>query len=159
MTDPTPVHIMVAVLPIITLFFLFILAALAIWRKGQRAAMAHRERLAMIEKGLVPPPEVSDVEKALGPDLERTLAEGRRPPGDRFRSMGVITIGVGLALMLMISLSGESPESGVGIGGAVAVLGAAMVVNAYLDRSRSTAYRHGEKFTVPPPPREQPPAM
>ena len=150
MSDPTPFDIMVAVTPIVTVLGLLILAALAMRRKGQNAAMAHRERLAMIERGLVPPPELSEVErtmKAMAGSADHPLPELTRTPHDRFRSMGVITIGIGFSLMLIIGVAGGSPRSGIGTGGAIAILGVAMVVNAYLDRGRRAASRHDEQRT------------
>jgi hypothetical protein len=152
----------VAVLPIISVVGLLILGALAIRRKSQNAAMAHRERLAMIERGLVPPPELSEVErtiKALGVSADHPLPGLTRTPHDRFRSMGVTTIGIGLSLMMIIGVAGGSPRSGIGTGGAIAILGVAMVVNAYLDRGRRAAARHEEQVTLASPSREEPPPI
>jgi hypothetical protein len=159
--QPTPTQIMLAVLPLLTVIGLLILGAILIWRKGKMAEMTHRERLAMIEKGLVPPPELSDLEKtmkALGPHSEGPFSETKRTPRERFRTVGVTTIGIGVALMLIIGVAGGAPESGIGVGGAIAALGVALVVNAYLDRGRPVTTRGPERLTMTPP-REEPPAM
>jgi hypothetical protein len=122
---------------IVLMTFLIILAGVAvIWMamqsRRQIREMEHRERLAMIERGVVPPPEV-DPER-----FERTMA-ARRTAGatesrgaTRARSAGVIMIGLGLALMMLLSFAAESPSVGVGIGGAFAVLGAAFFFNGLL---------------------------
>jgi hypothetical protein len=150
---------MLATLPLLMVIGLLILGAIVIWRKGKVAEMTHRERLAMIEKGMVPPPELSDLEKALGPHSDILLADAKRMPHERFRTMGVTTIGIGVALMLIIGVAGDAPESGIGVGGAIAALGVAMVVNAYLDRSRRATPRYQEKITVAAPAREDPPPL
>lgn len=107
-----------------------IIIVAALQQRTKRLEMLHRERLAMIERGLVPPSRGS-VESAAGPHAA----------APRFTSFGVAIVGVGFALMFIIGLAGGAPEAGVGVGGAVAILGAAFIVNGYLQRH---AY-------VPPP--------
>jgi FtsH-binding integral membrane protein len=50
-------------------------------------------------------------------------------------SFGIIVVGLGLALMTIISIAGDSPEIGVGIGGAIVILGAAFIVRSLVVRS------------------------
>jgi hypothetical protein len=50
----------------------------------------------------------------------------------RTRSAGIIMIGLGFALMLLLGVTVHSPEVGIGIGGAFALLGAAFVFNGML---------------------------
>ncbi len=90
--------------------------------------MKHRERLAMIERGLAPAPE-------LDPNGFERRGLGLPAPSRssvRFRSAGVLLIGVGLGLMLLISFAGQAPEAGIGVGGAFALVGAALVINGML---------------------------
>jgi len=111
-----------------------VLAGLAvIWmamnsRKHVRE-MEHRERLALIERGLVPAPELDPVgfERAMG---SRRLAESKA--SSRTRSIGVIMVAVGLGFSLMLSIAAGTPSVGIGIGGAFAMLGVAFIVNAML---------------------------
>lgn len=115
---------------------LLILAGLAVlWMamhsRRRIREMEHRERLAMIERGLMPAPELDPLgfERRLG-----TPGDAAPPSraASRFRSMGVIMVGIGLGLMMLISFAAGQPQIGLGIGGAFSLLGAAFVVNSLL---------------------------
>jgi hypothetical protein len=111
-------------------------------QRSHQLEMQHRERMAMIERGQIPldPPAAR---------RERYVSlEGGR--AGRSLSSGIIVVGIGLAMMTIISIAGSSPETGVGIGGAIAVLGGAFIVRSMVvgqERDRST----------PPPPPSLPP--
>jgi hypothetical protein len=122
--------------------------------------MEHRERLAMIDRGLVPPPEVDPLrfEQYSG------LTRAESPAAVRARSAGVILMGFGLAMVLLLAFAADSPEVGIGIGGAFALLGAAFFINAALLsksappplrdwQSRPTSKTNGP---VEPPPTSMP---
>jgi hypothetical protein len=91
--------------------------------------MAHRERLAMIDRGLVPPPELDpagfEAQAGLPPPVENRGAI-------RSRSAGVMLIGLGFALMLLISFVAGASDIGIGVGGAFVVLGGAFLFNGML---------------------------
>ena len=94
-------------------------------QRSEQLQMLHRERMAMIEKGQIP---LHD-----GPDTYRD----RRPgvlPSNRWMSMGIIIVGLGLALTTIIGVAGESPEIGLGVGGAIAILGGAFIARSILVR-------------------------
>jgi hypothetical protein len=126
---------------VVTISSLGILSGVAvIWMamqsRRQIREMEHRERLAMIERGLVPPPEVDPAA------FDRRFAGTRAPesPGAvRARSGGVIMIALGLAIMFMLSFAAGEPDVGIGIGGAFALVGAGFVVNSMLT-SRASAH-------------------
>ena len=145
----------------VLLFALMIFAGIAVlWMAMQSRRrfreMEHRERLAMIERGLSPSPELdpaaferrSNVAPPTTPEPQAT---------SRARSTGVMLIGFGLGLMMLLAFAFEVPEAGVGLGGAFALLGAAFVVNAMLsardtvrnpyDTRPATRYEHRD----PPP--------
>jgi len=110
-----------------------------------------RERIAMIERGLVPPPEKDPggFDRAMNRyERAREVSDrfGSRSPG-RYRSAGVTLMGVGFGLMLLIGVAGENPASGVGVGGFIVIIGLAFFINSLLGR-----------YDPPPPPRERPPA-
>jgi hypothetical protein len=107
-------------------------------QRSEQLQMLHRERMAMIEKGQIP---LHDGAGAY---------EGRRRPGllpsSRSLSLGIIVVGVGLALMTIIGIAGESPEVGIGVGGAVAILGGSFIVRSLMVRPASP-----ETVIAPPP--------
>jgi hypothetical protein len=92
--------------------------------------LRHRERLAMIEKGIVPP--ATEPHEIYGRGLKQ-----------RSLSFGIIVVGLGLALMLLIGVAGGALETGVGVGGSIAILGVAFIVRSV--------------FAAPPDPPAHPP--
>jgi hypothetical protein len=101
-------------------------------QRGKLREMAHRERLAMIEKGIAPPPEMDPgrFERAMGQPAWDDEVAARAA---RYRRIGVVFIGIGAALWFVITFAGDAPETGFGLGGAVAVLGVAFYVNSQLE--------------------------
>ena len=120
-------------------------------RRGIRE-MEHRERLAMIERGLMPSPESDPggFESAAG---FKSIAES--PAGVRYRTAGVLMIGFGLSLMILLTFLAHDASVGFGVGGSFAVLGAASLVN-YLLISRREQARSNARWT-PPARRPDPP--
>ena len=120
-------------------------------RRGLRE-MEHRERLAMIERGLMPSPESDPggFESAAG---FKSTAESSA--GVRYRTAGVLMIGVGLALVMLITFSAGDASAGFGVGGGFAVLGAASLLNYFLI-SRREQPRSNLRWT-PPARRPEPP--
>ena len=117
---------------------------LGLRQRSQQLEMHHRERMAMIERGQIPlndPPEYSRPQRVPG-----VL------PASRSLSIGIIVVGLGLALMTIISIAGESPESGIGVGGAIAIIGGAFIARALIVRPdvHNPPARTGS--TLPPPP-------
>jgi len=112
---------------------------LGLRQRSQQLEMHHRERMAMIERGQIPltDPEVLHV--------RRVANVG---PSSRSLSVGIIVVGLGLALATIISIAGESPETGIGIGGAIAILGGSFIVRSIMVRPEPTPSNYG---TVKPP--------
>jgi hypothetical protein len=100
-----------------------------------------RERIAMIEKGLVPPPEKNPrgFEQAMEA-VDRMHQSGSHPSGrrrrgpERHRNGGIILIGIGLGLMLMLGVTTGEPEMGIGVGGFLMFLGMALVITSVFER-------------------------
>jgi hypothetical protein len=113
-----------------------------------------RERIAMIERGLVPPPEKDPVAFDRAMDHYEDRREYGRAPG-RYRSLGITLIGVGFGLMLMIGVAGDSPESGIGVGGFLVLIGLAFVVNGWVSRYDPPRYVSRPPFPPNDPPRPQ----
>lgn len=80
------------------------------------AELQHQERLAMIERGMTPPDDA-------GRDrLQRSYG---------FKmSFGIMLSGLGLGLAMLIAFAGGAIDIGVGVGGAVLMVGLAFVVSA-----------------------------
>ena len=120
---------------------------MAMQSRRQIREMEHRERLAMIERGLLPAPEIDPAA------FDRRFAGTRAtesPGAVRARSGGVIMIAMGLAFMFMISFAAGAPGVGIGIGGAFALVGAGFFVNSML-MSRSETYRPQISNHIEPP--------
>ena len=90
-----------------------------------------RERIAMIEKGLVPPPEVDPAGFDRAMDrVERRGGQGR----GKLRRAGVTLIGVGFGLMFLIAFTG-STRIGIGLGGFLISIGSAFLINSLFESS------------------------
>ena len=106
---------------------------MALKQRSESLDRQHRERMAMIERGQVPPPPA--------------------PPTPRGRSttamsFGIIVVGLGLGLMTLISVAAATPDVGVGVGGSIVIVGAAFIVRSLVVRPSETA----DKPAPPPPP-------
>ncbi len=98
--------------------------------------LEHRERVAMIERGLVPSPETDPVA------FERAIMMARSPESrgtSRMRSAGVMMIALGMGFMFLLTFTAGEPGVGIGVGGAFAILGAAFFINSSL-MTRSNPY-------------------
>lgn len=123
-------------IPIVAIVGAFVVAGLKIYSHTRLRELEIKQRIAMIEKGLVPPPEVDPGR------FEESLVPGRMsdrgPAWARYRRSGVILMGVGLGLMVLIGMAGESPNQGLGVGGFVAVLGLAFWLAGWIEAPRSS---------------------
>jgi hypothetical protein len=96
------------------------------WHRARVLEMAHRERLAMIERGMVPP---SDLMQAY---REQPTARGRR-----LLSAGIVVVGMGLAIGLLLAFTSREGAIAMGIGGSIVVLGATFIATGLAVRSLS----------------------
>jgi hypothetical protein len=142
------------VLFLITLMLLAGIAVLLMAMYGRRRIreLEYRERIAMIERGLIPSPE----QRTAASELTRGESRGTGTV-TRTRSAGVILVGFGLGLMVLIAFAAGSPMVGFGIGGAFALLGGAFIVNAALasrdDLPLPPGALSGSNYDRPEPPR------
>jgi hypothetical protein len=122
---------------LVALFFLggifsgVFLIFMAMKMRSESLEREHRERMAMIERGQVPP----------------ASAPGRRGPPAMAMSLGIIIVGFGLGLMMLIAVASGETEVGIGVGGAIVILGAAFIVRSLVVRPAEAPAR-----PVPPPP-------
>ncbi len=124
----------------------------AMFNRRRMREMEHRERLAMIDRGLMPSPESN-------PGAFEAAAGFAMPPeehGVGYRTAGVLMVGFGFGLMLLISLLGRNAAVGIGIGGGWAILGGASLLNYYLIARREEERGQRRRWTPPvqkaPPP-------
>lgn len=124
-----------------------ILIGFGLYHRGRMREFAHRERLAMIEKGLDP--------SFVG------VSQPSTQHGPRARSAGIMLIGLGLAIMVLITFAGGNPAAGFGVGGAIVVLGLTFLLNSVFsgregsstppDAARTTASPSQSPPSAPPP--------
>src|SRR5947207_6012829 len=99
-----------------------------------------RERIAMIEKGMVPSPEADPN------GFERRMhamdrMQHRNVAAPRFRAGGIMVVSIGFGLMTLLWFVG-APRQGIGVGGFLVIIGLGLLVNAVVSSSQS----------FPPPP-------
>ena len=146
------------------------LIALMLRGRQRMRELAIKERIAMIEKGLIPSPESNPrgFEKAMSamarradrdwyedPQLRAFVLQRHYRRAERQRGAGITLIGIGFGLMLMLAYAAGEPEQGLGIGGFMVLLGLAFFVNSLFDRRERP--RH-DTFPGQPPP-SQPPSF
>jgi hypothetical protein len=101
----------------------------AMWQANQKALLRHRERLAMIEKGLPLPsePPVASPWRALqGLATSDERAVERRMVGF-IRFIGILTVAAGIGLYFLLTIIGEW-HAGVGFGGMAVIVGSALIL-------------------------------
>lgn len=136
----------------VIIFSLMIFAGVAVlWiaMSNRRAVreMEHRERLAMIQSGVMPAPEADPL--AFEAHMESSSPAMSRQ--DRWRTAGTLTIGFGMALLMLLWFSGVE-DIAIGVGGAFAVLGASFLLNGLLMSPESKAPRPLIRRPQAPPP-------
>jgi hypothetical protein len=102
-----------------------ILIGLALRGRQRIRELAIRERIALIEKGLVPSPEAD-------PARFEELVGLRRPISNkaaRYRSAGVMVMGLGAALVFLLTFAAGVFQVAIGIGGGLFILGLAVFIN------------------------------
>lgn len=136
----------------LTLSFLVVLAGVLVIVLGLRhrlkiLEMTHRERLAIIDKGLLPPPDRGPAAlfHALGSKGNRPLATDRR------LSFGIGMVGWGVGIAALFSFAFQVPGVGLGFGGAFAAVGFAMIVAAMVTRDERSPASSSPPIPVPPP--------
>jgi hypothetical protein len=108
-------------IPIVAIGGGIMVAIVSTIAKGRVRELEIRERIAMIERGMVPPPESDPA------GFERSLrsVEGiqYRHSGPRFRNAGIVVMSIGFGLMTLISFTSGLVNVGIGVGGFLVILG------------------------------------
>lgn len=118
---------------VILVFGALILSGIALIGMMMRARqrlqeLAIRERIALIERGLVPSPETDPAgfEKLMS--TRRTSSRS----GARYQTAGVLIMGVGVGFTVLLAFAAQQVGVGVGVGGAIAIVGLATFINGSL---------------------------
>jgi hypothetical protein len=115
-----------------------------------------RERIAMIERGLVPPPEVDP--RGFDRAMSRMERRDYRYGSGRHRRAGVTLMGVGFGLMVLIAFTSNETSVAIGVGGFLVVMGIAFFINSLMEAPRESSYAGPRSFggssSTPAPPAE-----
>ncbi|PYR31036.1 MAG: hypothetical protein DMF92_06700 [Acidobacteria bacterium] len=145
--DPGVIGVFV---PIVAIVGGITLAAIKTMAKARIRELQIRERIAMIEKGLVPPPEVDPSGFDLAMDRHERADWTAGAP--RHRRAGITLMGVGFGLMVLIAFAGHDRSSALGVGGFLVVLGAAFFINSLFELRQPPPTPSGPNQLPPPPP-------
>lgn len=147
--NPLYIPVMIFMIPITAMLGGFVYLITRTLSRARLRELEIRERIAMIERGLVPAPEADPrgFERAMAQHDRVTL---RKTPA-RFRAAGIIIMGLGMALMVLISFAGGEPGAAIGVGGAIVIMGLAFFLNSLINGSAYEAPPM-PRYTPPPPP-------
>src|SRR5215831_8685764 len=124
--DDFPAFAWVFLIPIVAIAGGIMVAIVSTIAKGRVRELEIRERIAMIERGLVPPPEADPV------GFERSLRSVEsvqyRHAGPRHRSAGIIVMSIGFGLMMLIAFTSGEVGVGIGVGGFLVIVGLGLFI-------------------------------
>jgi hypothetical protein len=117
-------------IPIVAIIGGITVAIVSTIAKGRVRELEIRERIAMIERGMVPPPEADPA------GFERSLrtVEGvqYRHSGPRFHSAGIIVMAIGFGLATLIAFTSGEVNVGIGVGGFLVILGVGLYLVGFM---------------------------
>jgi len=119
-------------IPIVAIIGWIIVTVVSSIGKARVRELEIRERIAMIERGMVPSPETDP--NGFERRMHAVDRVQHRQAGSRFRAGGIMVMSVGFGLMTLLWFVGV-PREGVGIGGFLVILGLGMLVNSLLSSS------------------------
>jgi hypothetical protein len=133
--------VVVSFIPIVAIIGLWAYLIVRSVSRSKIRELQIRERIALIEKGHVPAPETDPrgFDKALATDVATVMEYRARHGSVRHRRAGTTLIGVGLGLWMMISFAGDAPQTGIGVGGFLVMIGLAFLVNGLFERDPEPA--------------------
>jgi len=138
-----------AVLAIVGAFTYAIVSALA---RARVRELEIRERIAMIEKGMIPPPEVDPAGFERRLHRMRHLRQAGGFAASRHRRAGITLMAVGFGLMVLLALAADTVRVGVGVGGFLVVLGVGFCLNSFFELQHELPHEPPSSSAEPPPP-------
>ena len=118
-------------IPISIIVCAFVLMIVRTLVRARVRELEIRERIAMIERGLVPAPEVDP--RGFDRAMMRLERREYRVGSGRHRRAGVTLMGVGFGLMVLIAFTANDTSVAIGVGGFLVVIGIAFFVNSLID--------------------------
>ena len=115
-----------------------LIVVLGLRQRAHQLELAHRERMAMIDKGFVPSPELNPGHAAWAnpPSRhQRVLHDSPSLSSQRSLTLGIVIVSIGLGFMSIIGVAAQTPTVALGIGGAIAIVGMAFIVIAQVKRT------------------------
>ncbi len=120
-------------IPIVAIAGGFVMTGLAIYAQVRKREFEHRERLAMIERGIAPPAGVRLT--PAGDALARGDRNDAETTADRLRRGGFIVMAVGVGIWFMMFMVSHDSSAALGVGGFLVILGAGMFLSSYFGPS------------------------
>ena len=141
-------------IPIVSVLGGVAIAIVGMINKARLRELEIRERIAMIERGMVPAPE-SDP-KGFDHAITRLeqvqrIRQLQNRSGGRHRRAGITLMGVGFGLMVLIAFADGDAYRAIGVGGFLVVLGLAFFVNALFETRQDATLERTTAVAAPPP--------
>ena len=139
-------------IPVVAIVGAFVYVIIKTLAQSRVRELEIRERIAMIERGMVPAPEVDPrgFDRAMS-RLDRHDYV-RHSSGGRHKRAGVTMMGVGFGLMVLIAFTSGEQSVAIGVGGFLVVVGLAFFVNSFIDGGASVPANDPRSWGAPPPP-------
>jgi hypothetical protein len=145
-------------IPITAIIGPFVFIIIKTLAKARVRELEIRERIALIERGLVPPPEVDP--RGFDRAMSRIDRSEFRHGSNRHRRAGVTLMGVGFGLMVLIAFTSNETSVAIGVGGFLVVIGIAFFINSLMESPVEPPYLGPRSFgapsSTPAPPAEPP---
>src|SRR5512140_1852824 len=108
-------------IPIVAIVGAFTYIIILTVMKSRVRELEIRQRIAMIERGLVPPPEADPrgFDNAMRV-LDVATRDDSHSRSTRHRRAGITLSGIGVGLMVLIGIAGRDPNAALGVGGFLA---------------------------------------
>jgi hypothetical protein len=136
-------------IPITTIVSVFAFVIVRTVLRARVRELEIRERIAMIERGMLPAPEVDP--RGFDRAMRRLERREYRYGSGRHRRAGVTMMGVGFGLMVLIGFTANDASVAIGVGGFLVVIGIAFFVNSLIDGGSPDSQQPPSSFGAPSP--------
>jgi len=137
----------VFLIPILSIIGSFTYVIVLTLSRARVRELEVRERIAMIERGMVPAPEVDP--RGFDRAMNRLERHEYRHGTGRHQRAGVTLMGVGFGLMVLIGVAFDSPSAGFGVGGFLVIMGLAFFINSRFEQPGGNVPMPGSRSTSP----------